>query len=483
MRAPIAWSFSGMDPSGYSGLMVDVQAMRSLGVRIMSSITALTAQNSVSFSHIFPTSSSHFLAQASSLRKEGKPKAIKVGMLATREIVEAVSRFIKSSDAPVIVDPVLRSSLGKELLSREALESFRNGIIPQSFLLAPNIPEAEALTGISISSRDRYVVAAKELLKMGAHAVLIKGGHDKGFFCCDYYACRNTSFWLYKPRLQKEVRGTGCCLSSSIAASYAWLGDLEEAIVMGVAYTQRGIRLSSSFLYFDSWPVAACDMPKLSKNFSFLDFKSERLRMPSSFFYPIAPNFSWLKRLVGAGARSVQLRVKNKALENVKEEVKKALAFSKKNFFYLFVNDYWKIAVKYSAYGIHLGQGDLETVDWESVRSSKIRFGISTHSYVELAHALSYSPSYIALGPIFPTTAKIMPFSPQGLLRISIWKSLISVPLVAIGGINLKRAEAVLKAGAQGVSCIKDIIKDPFPERRTKEWLNLLEGRKNVRKE
>ncbi len=127
---------------------------------------------------------------------------------------------------------------------------------------------------------------------------------------------------------------------------------------------------------------------------------------------------------------------------------------------------------------MHLGQEDLENADLRRLSKSSVRLGISTHSLAELGRAMAFRPSYVALGPIYPTTAKPMNFHPQGMETLKLWRSLVDIPLVAIGGINLKDAPALFEAGADGVAVISDLKSASDWEARAQAWLQLEVSRK-----
>jgi thiamine-phosphate pyrophosphorylase len=189
-------------------------------------------------------------------------------------------------------------------------------------------------------------------------------------------------------------------------------------------------------------------------------------------FYPIVASAAWVERLVAVGARLIQLRVKERAPPDVREETRAALAVCARRGACLVVNDYWEIAIDEGAAFIHLGQGDLDGADMKRIRARGIRVGISTHDHAELDRALSFDPDYVALGPIYPTTLKSMAFAPQGLARIGEWKRLIGArPLVAIGGVSLERAPLCLAAGADSAAVVTDITLNADPEGRARAWL------------
>jgi len=189
-------------------------------------------------------------------------------------------------------------------------------------------------------------------------------------------------------------------------------------------------------------------------------------------FYPIAPDAVWLERLVVLGVKTVQLRLKNASAELVRRQIEDALDTCREHGAQLIVNDFWQAAIAAGADYVHLGQEDLAGTDLAAIRAARVRLGISTHSVEELERALAAQPSYVALGPIYPTRLKVMPWAPQGLERVREWKARIgSLPLVAIGGITPERASDVRAAGAESVAVITDIFADPQPEERVRSWL------------
>ena len=188
-------------------------------------------------------------------------------------------------------------------------------------------------------------------------------------------------------------------------------------------------------------------------------------------FYPILPDAAWLARLASEGARFIQLRVKDASLAAVKTEIAQALKVASAHGCQLVVNDYWREAIGLGADFVHLGQGDLAGADLGAIKAAGIKLGISTHSLDELDNALAAGPDYIALGPIYPTKLKAMPWKPQGLARIGEWRSKITCPLVAIGGITLERVADVLAAGASSAAVVTDIVMSGDPGQRTRDWI------------
>ena len=189
-------------------------------------------------------------------------------------------------------------------------------------------------------------------------------------------------------------------------------------------------------------------------------------------FYPVVPDSSWVARLVPAGAKFVQLRIKDKPEDELRRQVRAARDVCARDGADLIVNDYWKIAIDEKCGWVHLGQEDLVDADVKAIRRAGLKLGVSTHDHVELEKGLAADPDYVALGPIWPTALKNMPWAPQGLERIGEWKKLIGDrPLVAIGGLTLERALLCLEAGADSASVVGDIVNNADPVAQAKAWI------------
>ena len=194
-------------------------------------------------------------------------------------------------------------------------------------------------------------------------------------------------------------------------------------------------------------------------------------------FYLIVDSSEWIARLLPCGVRLVQLRIKGKPDSEIRAEIVEAQALCAREGAQLVVNDYWQQAIALGCDFVHLGQGDLATADLSAIRRAGLRVGVSTHDAEELGRALAIAPDYIALGPIYPTILKQMAFAPQGLPRIAEWKKKIgNIPLVAIGGITLEHARAVLEVGADSAAAVTDILLNADPERRARDWVKATRG-------
>ena len=194
-------------------------------------------------------------------------------------------------------------------------------------------------------------------------------------------------------------------------------------------------------------------------------------------FYPVVPTADWVQRLLGWGVRTIQLRAKtaDNSAEALEREVRAAVDAGRAvPGAQVFINDHWQLALEAGAYGVHLGQEDLDTADIEALRRAGMRLGLSTHTPAELARAHAVQPSYLAIGPIYPTTLKVMPYEPVGLERLKAWAlQAAPYPVVAIGGISLERMPGVMACGVHGVAVVSAVTLAADPKQAALDGLRL----------
>ena len=189
-------------------------------------------------------------------------------------------------------------------------------------------------------------------------------------------------------------------------------------------------------------------------------------------FYPVVPDSGWVLKLVPVGTKLIPLRIKDQPEAEIRRQVREAKAVCNQHGADLIVNDFWQVAIDEGCAWVHLGQEDLVDADVKAVRRAGIRIGVSTHDHAELDKGLAIDPDYVALGPIWPTVLKQMPWAPQGTERLAEWKKLIgSRPLVAIGGLTLERALLCLKSGADIASVVGDIVNHADPTGQARAWI------------
>ena len=193
--------------------------------------------------------------------------------------------------------------------------------------------------------------------------------------------------------------------------------------------------------------------------------------------YGVMPDADWVKRMVEAEIPTVQLRFKSEDRYKIRKQIKESVKAIEGSKTLLFINDYWEEAIDAQAYGVHLGQEDLEIADLEKIREAGLRLGLSTHGYAELVHADRFCPSYIAMGAVFPTNLKKMPTAPQGLGRLYQYAKLMShYPLVAIGGIDQDSIHAVAKSGVGSIALVRGITQAKDPKAAVKRLQELMQA-------
>ena len=190
--------------------------------------------------------------------------------------------------------------------------------------------------------------------------------------------------------------------------------------------------------------------------------------------YPVVDSVAWLALVLEQGVTTAQLRIKDPSDPDLKQKVQQAIALGQEHGAQVFINDYWQLAIELGAYGVHLGQEDIEMADLTAIQQAGVRLGISTHGYFEIMRAFNLKPSYIALGHIFPTVTKDMPSQPQGLTRLGQYVTLIdgAYPTVAIGGISAERLPKVNATGVDSIALVTAITRAEDPKAATQGLLN-----------
>jgi hydroxymethylpyrimidine/phosphomethylpyrimidine kinase len=241
---PTALTIAGSDSGGGAGIQADLKTFAAHGVYGTSAITAVTAQNTLGVTMWRAMPTDLVTAQIEAVASDIGVDACKIGMLATAAIVEAVAAAIAELDLPlVVVDPVMVAKGGDRLLEPDAPDAMRTELLRRAHIVTPNIPEAEVLTGLTIASVDDMRKAGERILKLGPRVVLVKGGHLEGPESVDVVCSKEGDFELRQPRLQtRNTHGTGCTLSSAIAANLARGLDDRAALAQAREYLQGAIQ-------------------------------------------------------------------------------------------------------------------------------------------------------------------------------------------------------------------------------------------------
>jgi hydroxymethylpyrimidine/phosphomethylpyrimidine kinase len=245
MKTPIALTIAGSDSSGGAGVQADIKAISANGAFAASVITAVTAQNTTSVTRIHQVPADVVFDQIEAVLSDLKVQAIKLGMLFSAPIIDAVSEGLVVFSAPIVVDPVMIAKSGDALLHRSAIDAMIRKILPLATLLTPNLPEAACLLGASQAHSSIDIIAqGQQLLEMGPKMVLMKGGHAAGDICTDYLIdATGVVATLTAPRVQtRNTHGTGCTYSAAIAAQLAKGQDLISAVATAHSYLQTAIK-------------------------------------------------------------------------------------------------------------------------------------------------------------------------------------------------------------------------------------------------
>lgn len=240
---PIALTIAGSDSGGGAGIQADLKTMSALGVYGASVITALTAQNTRTVSHIEPASPAMIAGQMKAVFDDLDVRAVKLGMLGGADVIATVATGLAGRSQPVVLDPVMVAKSGDRLLPKDALDALRSLLLPLATVLTPNLPEAAYLLGGTRAETEADMTEQGHALRaLGPQAVLMKGGHGAGETCTDLLITADGTIRLTAPRqATKNTHGTGCTLSAAIAAGLAQGGALTEAVTRAHSYLQGAI--------------------------------------------------------------------------------------------------------------------------------------------------------------------------------------------------------------------------------------------------
>ncbi|WP_298280711.1 bifunctional hydroxymethylpyrimidine kinase/phosphomethylpyrimidine kinase [uncultured Bradyrhizobium sp.] len=247
---PVALTIAGSDSSGGAGIQADLKSFAALGVYGASAITALTAQNTKGVSGIHPVPAAFVSAQIDAVFSDLAVGAVKIGMVAQAETIAAIADGLtRWAPRHIVLDPVMVATSGDRLLAAEAVDALKTLLFPLASLITPNLPEAAALLNQPVASNEAEVERqGKQLLAMGCRAVLVKGGHGHGTESIDYLIDAERSIALSAPRIATaNTHGTGCSLSSAIAAGLAKGETMETAVRHAKAWITDAIAAADRF--------------------------------------------------------------------------------------------------------------------------------------------------------------------------------------------------------------------------------------------
>jgi hydroxymethylpyrimidine kinase/phosphomethylpyrimidine kinase/thiamine-phosphate diphosphorylase len=466
-------------------VQADLKAFAAFGgVHGCTAVAAITGQNSVAVTRVEPVSADLLDAQLAALAQDMPPQAIKTGLLGSVENLRMVCRWVDRLRArglavALVVDPVLGATTGVAFADDALVQAYANELLPRATLVTPNRVEAKRLGLVPGQTFDKFSLAIT-----GGDASLQDG------MASDWLSSPQTSGWLSLPRVDTQHQhGTGCTFAATAAAALASGYCMADAVVLAKMATTHALRHGYA-AGEGAGPVhAQSDFAQHTVNLPTLLPMAQAayavvhsgtagqppaafraLRDPALGVYAVVDSAAWVRRVLAAGIRTVQLRIKDPQEPTLEAQIRESIAVANATpGAQLFINDHWALALHLGAYGVHLGQEDLDAVDVSALRQAGVRLGISTHSYWEVARAWTLRPSYIACGPIFATQSKDMPWIPQGLDNLRYWASFLPVPVVGIAGIGVANMADAAALGVAGAAVITAITRAADPEDACRE--------------
>lgn len=528
---PTVLCMSGLDPSGYAGVLCDIRAIHGLGANGQALITAHTNQNGSFGGSVFAMDADFLHQQLRSLLHFPTFDAIKIGIISDPRVLDTIVTFLNDLKArgikvPVVYDPVFASSAGKTFVTMDLVDTIRDRLLPLITYITPNLVEGGLLVGEKLRTLEAGIEHASKFFTFGIKGVYLKGGHskDESELGRDIILSPKEKVWLRTPKVEGEYRGTGCYLSSSLAAALTLVDHptdpwreaatvakwqmsraMRHALRQGISGPAATDVLSSGASTPDAerdperGPMKAeykNNLPKPQDQKLFLPFTpiadqgyndafvsltldgdrqdispSPTMGEEPIGVYPIVDSIEQLRTIARTGITTVQLRIKDAPIASLAEDIREAVALCKRQGIRLMVNDYWQLAIEAGAYGVHLGQEDLATADIAAIKTAGLRLGISSHCMEEAARAHAMKPSYVAIGPIFATTCKSMAFGPRGMAAVGQWVNSLPYPIVAIGGLRRGHLRDVKQMGASGIAVISAILGAPSPHQEAESWV------------
>ena len=442
---PVTLCFSGLDPSGGAGLQADIEAVGRLGGHAAVVCTALTVQDSQQVHGFQMVDGALLIAQAEAVLADLPVASIKIGMLGSRAVVEAIFTLLaRHPQIPVVLDPVLSANAGGNLAHADLREALLS-VLEQTAVITPNTLELRRLGGCD---NDADAIAA--LTQAGARAIYVTGGHEAGETLTNrLYIDGVLALETHQPRLAGEFHGSGCTLAATLAAAIARGADVQDAI----ALTERHVRDA----------LMAADRPRASGQFLPNRITKPQVAQRIHGIYAIT-DASLGERLLAqvqaaliGGARVLQYRDKS---DDHAKRLREAsdLAALCRHFGALFlVNDDCALALACAADGVHLGQGDGVVQRARAMLGPQALIGVTCHNDLDLARAAERDGAdYLAFGAFYASPTK--PLALRCSLDIlAAARAEFSKPLVAIGGISVDTIAPVRDAGADAIALISEL--------------------------
>ena len=488
-----ALSIAGSDPSGGAGLQADLKTFSALGVYGATAITAVTVQNTVGVKYVHALPPQVVYDQIVTVMEDIMPDAVKIGMVNDAETLDAIVRALTLHRPRfLVVDPVMVSTSGCALMQADALQVMEERLLPMADIVTPNLPEAWTLAGTD-SSVDE---AAQAILRLGVKALLIKGGHAEGTTKTDYLyvsyddGVKRTEFSSATVDTF-NTHGTGCTLSSAIAAMLARGHGMEEAVVIR-SYGYKVIRSSGS-------EVIRSSGSEVIRSSGYKVIRSNRktvkpnnlktLKSKLQFITHFTDRYSYLDSAMMAlegGCRWIQLRMKDADEDEIERTARLILPECRRRGAVFIIDDHVELVKRVGADGVHLGKNDMPVDEARRILGDEFIIGGTANTFEDIQRLAAQGADYIGCGPFrFTTTKKNLApmLSIEGYENIvSLMKTHgINLPIVAIGGITYDDIPQVMATGVTGIALSGSVLRADNPVEEMKRMVNQLRVKSGVK--
>ena len=449
----------------------------------LSVINVCTAQLSFKEQHIDITtiSAKKMIEELDTYYTAYQPKIIQIGYIATIEQVELLSQWLKKHkrDLQVFYQPYIINDVHHQITKNNIIDNIKTQLLSYIDILCLDEPHLKLLSGIYPLNWNSFHRAAQLLSTKGISITIIKHCQLDNTLphTIDYCYAHDNQYWQVLPHtISQEIKHHSTLFMSFYTSLHTLALHHRDCFFLSRACIEQYVinKKNPYPIYYNPeiLPEKINTFPQvLTKNHPIaaeIDLYSNPLQTKKYHFptlsfnektlYPIVDSSAWVEKLLNLGITMIQLRIKNKPLAYIRNEIARANTIAQEKKAKLFINDYWQLAIEYRCYGVHLGQEDIETADLNQIEEKGLALGISTHGYYEYFKIQQYQPSYIAIGAIFSTKTKDMSDQIQGLHTLAHLIQLThQIPVVAIGGIHLNNVISVLQCQVDAIAVVSAI--------------------------
>ncbi len=508
-----ALTIAGSDPSGGAGLQADLKTFSALGVYGATAITAITVQNTVGVKYVHKLPPQVVYDQIETVMEDINIDAVKIGMVNDAESLDAiVNALTKHKPNFLVVDPVMVSTSGCTLMQPNALEIMKSRLLPMADIVTPNIPEACVLAGRQTNINGTYTHKdidgiAQTILDLGVKALLIKGGHIEGKTKNDCLYIKNGDD-IKRICLSSETvdtnntHGTGCTLSSAIAAFAARGMSLEQAVRCAKNYLTEALKAGAdihvgnghgpvnhfykpvAYITVNNTPSRTCTTSGI-KSHALYGSPSCPPPVNLQFITHFTDKFSYFDSAIMAlegGCRWIQLRMKDADENEIEKTALRLIPECRRRGAIFIIDDHVELALRIGADGVHLGKNDMPIADARKLTGPDFIIGGTANTFEDIQRIVSEGADYIGCGPFrFTTTKKNLApmLGTEGYKNIlsQMKEAGFSIPLVAIGGITCDDIPCLLSTGVSGIALSGSILRAESPVDEMKKVIRQLNNK------